>query len=185
MNWEEYKIMSEKTMSSEFFCSKKEEILLHAVMGILTEVEELLDNHSEENKADDVNRAEEVGDILWYCSIIGREYNLTYPQLIVRDKNSDPMSIVINIIKNTCKLLDMLKKKLYYNKEFNEDAFISITKIIMLHISDYCNYFSIPVEETFNVNINKLKARYGEKFSTDRAINRNLAVESNILEGKN
>lgn len=185
MNWQEYRVLSEKTMSSEFFCSKKEETLLHAVMGILTEVEELLDNHSEENDADDVNRAEEIGDIFFYMAIIGREYNLEYPQLLVRDKNSDPMSIVIKLIKNTCKLLDMMKKKLYYNKEINEESFIAITKIIMLHISDYCNYFDVPVEKTFDVNIEKLRARYGEKFSTDRAINRNLEVERNILEGKN
>ncbi len=185
MNWEEYKTLSEKTMSSEFFCSKKEEVLLHAVIGILTEIEELLDNHTSGIEPDSINRSEEIGDIFFYISIIGREYNLEYPQLVVRDKNSDPMSIVIKLIKNTCKLLDMMKKKLYYNKEINEESFITITKIVMLHISDYCNYFDIPVERTFDVNIEKLRARYGEKFSTDRAINRNLEIERNILEGKN
>ena len=37
-------------------------------------------------------------------------------------------------------------------------------------------------EETWRVNIEKLKARYGDKFSEDRAINRDLDREREILE---
>jgi len=44
MNWSEYKELSEKTLSTQFHCDdKKIELLLHAVMGILTELDELSD----------------------------------------------------------------------------------------------------------------------------------------------
>jgi NTP pyrophosphatase (non-canonical NTP hydrolase) len=184
MNWNEYLELSEKTLSTQFNCDEKEQKVLHAVIGVLTEVEELLDNHIGETQ-DFTNILEEVGDITWYLAIIGREYQLDYPQLLVRTKNEDPMKLVLKIIKNTCKLLDMMKKKIYYNKPIDENLFKTITHVVMLDLSDYMNVYDINIQNSFDINIAKLKARYGEKFSSERAINRDLETERNILEGKN
>ena len=112
MNWREYLELSEKTLSTQFNCDEKEQRVLHAIIGILTEVEELLDNHIGDTQ-DFTNMLEEAGDITWYLAILGREYQLDYPQLIVKEKNEEPMKLVLKIIKNTCKLLDMMKKKVY------------------------------------------------------------------------
>ena len=181
MTWIEYLELSEKTLSSQFNCEdEKDQKVLHAVIGILTEVEELLDNHLTEN-FDPVNVGEEVGDLLWYLSILGREYQLQYPQIIVKDKNPEPMSLVLKITKYTCKLLDMLKKKIYYNKPIDEVSFKNTATIIMLNISDYMNCYDLNTEEIFDINIQKLKARYGDKFSSERAINRDLETERKIL----
>jgi hypothetical protein len=46
----------------------------------------------------------------------------------------------------------------------------------------FCNVNDIDVKSILDTNIQKLKARYGEKFSSDRAINRNLEKERMILE---
>jgi NTP pyrophosphatase (non-canonical NTP hydrolase) len=182
MNWSEYKELSEKTLSTQFHCDdKKIELLLHAVMGILTETEELLDNHLIQK--DETNILEEVGDITWYLAIIGREYNLDFPTDLPLS-NEDPMKIVISIIKQTCKLLDMLKKKLYYNKPINDESFKQISTLVMILTQSYMNYYSIDIKGSFDINIAKLKARYGEKFSSDKAINRDLETERKILEGK-
>ena len=99
--------------------------------------------------------------------------------------NEDPMGLIIKIIKNTCKLLDMMKKKLYYNRPIAENIFKTVFHLILLNFSDYANCYGINLENSFDVNIAKLKARYGEKFSSERAINRDLETERNILEGKN
>jgi NTP pyrophosphatase (non-canonical NTP hydrolase) len=184
MNWKEYLELSEKTLSTQFNCDEKDQKILHAVIGILTEVEELLDNHIGDGQ-DFTNMLEEAGDITWYLAIIGREYQLDYPQLLVRNKNEDPMKLVLKIIKNTCKLLDMMKKKIYYNKSIDVNTFKTITHVVMLDLSDYMNTYNIDIQKSFDVNIAKLKARYGEKFSSERAINRDLETERNILEGNN
>ena len=184
MNWSEYLELSEKTLSTQFHCEDREQRLLHAVIGVLTEVEELLDNHIGAEQ-DDTNRLEEVGDVCWYLAIIGREMDLDYTQLIVKTKNDNPMKLVLKIVKNTCKLLDMMKKKLYYNKPIDENLFKTITHLVMLDVSDYMNTYDIDIEKSFDVNIDKLKARYGDKFSSEKAINRDLETERNILEGKN
>jgi NTP pyrophosphatase (non-canonical NTP hydrolase) len=184
MNWKEYLELSEKTLSTQFHCEEREQRLLHAVVGVLTEVEELLDNHIGDEQ-DITNMLEEAGDITWYLAIIGREIDLDYPQLVVKEKNDNPMKLVLKIVKNTCKLLDMMKKKLYYNKPIDENLFKTITTLVMLDVSDYMNTYDIDIEKSFDVNIDKLKARYGDKFSSERAINRDLETERNILEGKN
>jgi len=184
MNWREYLELSEKTLSTQFHCEEREQRLLHAVIGVLTEVEELLDNHIGDEQ-DITNMLEEAGDITWYLAIIGREMNLDYPQLLVKTKNDDPMKLVLKIVKNTCKLLDMMKKKIYYNKPIDDNLFKTITTLVMLDVSDYMNTYDIDIEKSFDVNIDKLKARYGDKFSSEKAINRDLETERNILEGKN
>lgn len=181
MNWSEYKELSEKTLSTEFHCDEKKiELLLHAVVGILTETEELLDNHLIQQ--DNTNILEEIGDITWYLAIIGREYNMDFPTDLPLS-NEDPMKIVISIIKQTCKLLDMLKKKLFYNKPINDESFKQITTLVMILTQSYMNYYSIDIKGSFDINISKLKSRYGEKFSSDKAINRDLETERKILEG--
>lgn len=180
MEWKEYLELSEKTLSTEFHCEEKYQRMLHAVIGILTEVEELLDNHID--KIDKTNVLEEVGDITWYIAIIGREYNLDFPKNI--PLNSDiSMNIIVSIMKQTCKLLDMLKKKIYYNKPINEELFKQTTTVIMILIQSYMNHYKIDISNSFDINIAKLKARYGDKFTAKNAINRDIEKERKILEG--
>jgi NTP pyrophosphatase (non-canonical NTP hydrolase) len=149
-------------------------------MGILTEVEELLDNHLGE--IDEINVLEEIGDVVWYLAIIGREYNMDFPTDLPLS-HEDPMKIVVSIIKQTCKLLDMLKKKLYYNKPINDESFKQISTLVMVLTQSYMNYYNIDIKGSFDINISKLQSRYGEKFSSERAINRDLETERKILEG--
>jgi hypothetical protein len=69
----------------------------------------------------------------------------------------------------------------YYNKPIDELQFKNITTILMFNISDFMNCYDLSLEETFEINIEKLKARYGDKFSSERAINRDLDAERKIL----
>lgn len=180
MNWEDYKVLSEKTLSAEFHCSKKDELLLHAVAGVLTEIDELLDNYG--GVSDITNVGEEIFDAFWYISIISREYNLSLPQKV--ETSLGEFELVIEIMRKSIKLLDLLKKKLYYNKTIKEDLFIEYSNEIISLFVAYANVKNIDLERGFQTNIDKLRARYGEKFSSERAINRDLDLERSILEGK-
>jgi hypothetical protein len=53
-----------------------------------------------------------------------------------------------------------------------------------VNIRIYLNLYNLNIEEVWEKNIEKLRARYGEKFSSERAINRDLETERTILEGK-
>ncbi len=195
MNWTEYKKLSEKTLSYEFHCSTENEIMLHGVIGVITELEELLDWGV---KKDEVGMEEELADSLWYIAIFGRFYNLEYPTITQKKNIFNKMLkkvwykryiqqsdlIVLDMYKKTSLLLDMMKKQLYYNKPFTDVKFCEIVNDIMLLTLKFADYHSINIEKAMEINIAKLKARYGDKFTSNRAINRDLKVERDILEGK-
>jgi NTP pyrophosphatase (non-canonical NTP hydrolase) len=77
---------------------------------------------------------------------------------------------------------DMLKKHIFYGKPLD---LINLKE----ELFDTTWYMAIALdvlegsfEEGFQKNIDKLKARYPEKFSEEKAINRDLKKERSILE---
>jgi hypothetical protein len=179
MEWNEYKILSEKTLSTEFHCGKQVENLLHGVVGIITELEELIDWN------DEVNKKEEVADIFWYLALIDRELNINF-QIENYEKQLHQVTnekLIMQSFKTSSKLLDDLKKKIFYNKLIDEENFVRKTKNLFDTLGVFCYINNIEINDILDKNIAKLKARYGEKFSTERAIKRDLEKERVILEG--
>lgn len=79
-------------------------------------------------------------------------------------------------------LLDMLKKHLNYGKEFDRANAIEELGDLLWYVAIACDELGVSIEDIMKINIDKLKARYGEKYSDDRAINRDLKAEREILE---
>jgi NTP pyrophosphatase (non-canonical NTP hydrolase) len=188
MNWNEYLTLSEKTLSRQFNCEEKEQLYLHAVIGSLTEIEEILENYQEGELKTEVNQqgsvAEESADIFWYLAILFRELNLDIADnnaVIPNDVNT-PFKTLMEFLKENLRMLDSLKKKLYYNKEINIINFIDSTFKLYTLLEMYCKFYSADINIILDKNIAKLKARYGDKFSSERAINRDLETEKKILE---
>ena len=184
MNWNEYLELSEKTLSEEFHIGAKVQNSLHAVMGLATEIEELLDNYTDENSMDSTNMLEELGDLTWYMAILHREHTdiIHYVDTTVLVKHDNPFDCVLKINKSVLKLLDFMKKKIFYNKPVAQEAFNILVLLIEADIYWLADYYNIKVEDICQVNIDKLKARYGDKFTSDKAINRDLDTERTILE---
>lgn len=178
MEWNEYKQLSEKTLSTEFHCGKQVENLLHGVIGVLTELEELLSWN------DEVNKKEEVADVFWYIALLDRELNIgleitKFEKEFTQIKNQ---ALIVQALKQSCTLLDYLKKKIYYNKDISINDFSKMTENLFGTMCVFCHHNDINIQNILDTNIEKLKARYGEKFSSDKAINRNLDKERLILE---
>lgn len=173
MTWNEYLPLAEKTLSKEFYANKKEEFLLHSVMGIITELEELIDSK------DVVNMGEEIADIFWYISIIDRELSIN---LKIENNDNDEQYNILALYKVSSLLMDHLKKKIFYNKEIDTDNFKQLTLDLFNKLCNFCKTNNIDIESILESNIDKLKARYGEKFTSERAINRDLETEREILE---
>ena len=136
MNWEEYLPLAEKTLSTEFHCDEKVQRVLHSVIGLGTEIEELLVNYS--NKIDPTNVLEEMGDIEWYRSILWREYpELSKYGSEVDDEISNPYTTILEMNVIILKLQDILKKKLFYNKPISEESIISLSLELKSKIFSY------------------------------------------------
>ena len=193
MNWEEYLPLAERTLSTQFNCNTElDQKILHAIIGSLTEVEELLENYESGILITDVNKqgsvAEESADIFWYISILYRELNLqttnNNDHTFVVDKFTinKPFDVLIEFSKQSLKFLDILKKKLYYNKEMNIDTMKELSVDMFNLMNYYCEVYNTNVNDILDKNISKLKSRYGDKFTSERAINRDLETERTILE---
>jgi NTP pyrophosphatase (non-canonical NTP hydrolase) len=157
--------------------------VLHSIMGISTEIGELISH------TDNVNFNEEVGDIFWYIAIACDELRINFKELVTAFSSYrieafyDSKEAILNkLIITTSEALDKLKKNIFYGKEIiniEEDIEHIIRWLIYLITFENEN---VSIEEILEKNINKLKARYGGKFEAFFAINRNLDTERKVLE---
>lgn len=191
MNWSEYLPLAEKTLSTQFNCEDEfHQKLLHAIVGSLTEVEEILENYSDGELITNINQqgsiGEEVADICWYLSILYRELGITESKIDLSEfKIEKSFDTLLSFLKVSLKFLDLLKKKIYYGKEISKELMIELSEKMYSLILHYVILNGVDVNEILDKNIAKLKARYGEKFTSEKAINRDLEVERIILENKN
>lgn len=88
----------------------------------------------------------------------------------------------MGIVTEAGELLDAIKKAMFYGKRVD-------TVNIKEELGDLLWYVAIIIqandwtfEEIMDLNIEKLKARYPEKFTEEKALNRDLEKERNILE---
>lgn len=146
--------------------------LAHMVLGIFSEFEEF----AQAVNSDDIfNKSEECSDMMWYISnyCTFRFINL---ELMWNEKKFNGEAFIINISV----LQDYVKKYIAYNREINEEKETEILKAILYNISQM--YGIIDVEKSLQNNIDKLKVRFPDKFSEERANNRNLKEERVKLE---
>ena len=114
------------------------------------------------------------------------ESKRTCPELDdkLRENLANEMHMVLGISTEAGELLDAYKKHFAYGKNLDVINVGEEIADIMWYISNLCRMLNIDFEEMLNRNIDKLKARYPEKFDKDMALNRNLINERSILEGK-
>ena len=91
---------------------------------------------------------------------------------------------MIGLCTETGEFQDSLKKHIFYGKEIDK---VNLKE----ELGDLCWYISIALdelgltyEEIMQTNIDKLRARYGEKFTENAAINRDLDNEVKVLSGE-
>jgi len=157
----------------------------HMLVGMLTEIGELADiykkNLAYKKDIDVVNAKEELGDLCWYVSNFCNFHDIT-PEL-----NFKTHSILYKDYDNITRTLMMAEaiRPIRYGLNTNPKYNILFGAIsdILTHIFDFCLFNSFDLEEILDTNIEKLEARYPEKFFTEeRADKRNLKKERDILE---
>lgn len=94
----------------------------------------------------------------------------------------DQLHMAIGASTETNELLDAYKKSFAYGKPLDV---INIKEEIfdtLWYLANLCRMLGIDFEDGMQNNIDKLQARYPEKFDSYKAINRNLEREREILE---
>lgn len=107
----------------------------------------------------------------------------SYRKEALSTKDTDLLHCAIGASTEAAELLDAFKKNIFYGKELD---IVNIGEEIadqMWYLSNLCRLLGLDFEKILENNISKLKARYPDKFSSEKAINRDLETERKILEG--
>lgn len=172
MNYQEYSPLAIRT--AKFIDPATD--LFHARVGIITEVGEICDafkRHIIYGKPLDLaNLKEEIGDVFWYINLL---WNVT------GNKGSAAIDF-----KGSSKLDSGAQAYLLQiAANASQVALGTLSPQYLVTQLEYlCHSYDIDLGECLDINIAKLAARYGDKYSDYRALNRDLVIERAVLEDK-
>lgn len=145
--------------------------LIHATLGIVTELMEYYESE------DDVNLAEELGDVYWYIAIAMDELDLTLDDI---KSAHNGLGTTYMAIGGLC---DVIKRSSFYGVPFDTETFTKWLGLTYHWLNLHCQHEGITPEQCMNANIAKLRKRFPEKFTTHDAVNRDTDAEMNALKG--
>jgi hypothetical protein len=175
---------------------------LHGAFGVCTEATELFEM-LEKKRLDLVNLKEEAADICWYLGVLVDEFKFS-PEILVQEptieKNNSlffkmwpiknvllrrALNLELDILsKNVGLLQDLAKKSLFYGRDLSIPKVEECVKEIAENLANLCVLGDFTMAEMMDSNIKKLAKRFGDIFSEEKALNRDLDAERKILESK-
>ncbi len=96
--------------------------------------------------------------------------------------NLDNVHMVLGMVTEVGELADVYKKNMAYGKPIDMVNVQEEVGDLMWYISNFCIINNIDIQQVLQTNIDKLRKRFPEKFSSDQAINRDIDAERVILE---
>jgi NTP pyrophosphatase (non-canonical NTP hydrolase) len=88
----------------------------------------------------------------------------------------------IGLVTEAGEIQDALKKHVFYGRALDKVNLEEELGDLFWYMAIMADTLGISFEQVMEKNIRKLKSRYGEKFTEERAITRNLQTERQILE---
>lgn len=171
MNYEQYSPLAIRTAKR----ISVEMDLAHAYMGIITEVGEITDafkKHQMYGKALDlVNLKEELGDAFWYLNLL---WTITgkgptqsnWSRFLAPTTYTEMQNFLFGLARDAASVACQLQS----------------ATAVQCKLEQLCAWHGITLGDCLRTNIEKLAARYGDKYTDYAALNRNLAAERNVLE---
>ena len=104
--------------------------------------------------------------------------------LIDKGHEMNLLHAAIGIGTEAGEVLDQFKRKLFYGRELDVVNVKEEIGDIMWYVAILLRELDLDFEDILQMNIDKLRARFPEKFTEHHAINRDLGKEREILEGK-
>lgn len=117
-------------------------------------------------------------------NVVKTESKVT-PELIARMSDKSNIRLLhagIGMCTEAGEFIDQLKKHIFYGRPLDKVNLKEEIQDVMWYIGIALDELGSDFDTEQRKNIDKLKARYGDKFSAEAAINRNLEVERKILE---
>lgn len=174
-------------------------MLAHAAMGVVTEIQELKDAASLENAM------EESGDIAFFCAAFQQSLPFAPAgvQLLEAQKDAliwfcrkhdidpidfDESDVMALISELAIEMLDAAKRWLAYDKVPENEKCLSLAasaELIgqMVFSGSVGECGESDPQAVIDVNVAKLQHRYKGGFSVEAAVNRDVASEMEVIQG--
>ena len=146
----------------------------HMALGIASEFFEL---QKAGETRDEVNIIEEHGDLNWFVSGVCHIFDFNFKYLYnesVEDLTQDYFS--------TGEICTISKGLLAYGKEVDKDHLRKNLLFLLGYLKTIAAYEEFDYIQSLQKNIDKLRARFPNKFNCEDAINRAIDNERTILE---
>ena len=92
------------------------------------------------------------------------------------------LHMILGMQTEVAEIADVYKKHIAYGRDLDLVNVKEEIGDLMFYVVNLCNTHNWDLRDIMKTNIDKLKARYPEKFTNELAVNRNLDVERQILE---
>lgn len=100
---------------------------------------------------------------------------------LLETKEDDITHMLQGMSTEVGELTDPFKKKLAYKKEVDYQNVKEEIGDLLWYISNLCNILDFDMGELADANIKKLMKRYPDKFTEEKALNRNIKHELNHI----
>lgn len=98
------------------------------------------------------------------------------------NENARLIHYVLGVGTEAGELQDAVKRCVAYNKPLDKINIKEEIGDVLWYLARLCSLTGLTLEECMERNIEKLRARYGEKFTEFAALNRDLDKERKVLE---
>lgn len=102
--------------------------------------------------------------------------------------NGDPLlpirlaHALLGISGEAGELSENVKKWIFYGRPLDRQEMKEELGDLLWYVALACNALGVPLSEVMEANISKLKSRFPEKFTTDRAITRDTVAERQAIQ---
>lgn len=149
----------EKVGSNQQIVQDNSTRLLHAALGLCTEIEEFKVGTTK------VNFVEEIGDVFWYLAIID--------DIIIFSRSMPPHEALAatpySVGYYVGEIQDVMKRHLFYGTVIDRERIIMACHCICWHLEDELIKGGHNLADAWTANIIKLEKRYPEKFFDAKA----------------
>lgn len=153
---------------------------IHFVLGVSSEV--LHELNMALRKEDKVNIGEELGDANWFLSQYANNWDLVTPDNYNIDLTPEQAhDLILMLLMNIGEMLNLDKGALVYNKEVSKESRQELLDDVWAALELIALGLDLDSNKIRATNINKLKARFGDKFDEYKAKNRDLTKELEVL----
>lgn len=167
MNFEEYRVASKRTINNML---SDEELKLHGICGLMSEVNEIADVYKEVAGAKTLNDRfdaekhclSEIGDALWFVAEIATAENIRVPEDCI------VVGSVTEYITEYCTIV----QKRMQGKAYSEYDVVHAVGCILACFRNEAAFFGYKLSDLYEQNLEKLRKRYPEGFSEERSEHR-------------